>query len=137
MSKWIQEGNLVAVKEYSEQYNKRNPDDKIVFRYLSAKEGMFIGKSMQIQNVDKNLNITRKYITPGLYSSSSVAKNQLALPYAPQLGVWTFQSEIQATKIPQVGWNVVPRVPGWGEGGGLEATVNQPFPVKGVFILGE
>ena len=97
---------------------------------------MFIGKSMQIQNADRSLNITRKFISPGFYSSRSVAQSQLALPYAPQLGVWTFQSEIQATKLPAVGWDVAKPLFGQ-DGGGLEGTINQPFPVKGAFILGE
>ena len=116
---------------------RRHKRDACARRGVSAKEGMFLGKSMQIQNVDKNLNITRKYITPGFYSSGAGAKNQLALPYAPNLGVWTFQSEIQATKLLKVGWDVVRKVPGWGDGGGLEGTINQPFPIKGVFLLGE
>ncbi len=91
---------------------------------------------MVIQNCDKDLNITRKYITPDMHISGSAAKSMLALPYAPQMGVWTFQSEIQGTKVPQAGWN--PVTPNFGEpGGGNEATIAQPFPVKGAFLLGK
>jgi hypothetical protein len=53
------------------------------------------------------------------------------LPYA----VWIFQSEIQTTKIPKAAWN--PVTLNFGEpGGGNEATIGQPFPVKSAFLLG-
>ncbi|MFY0602130.1 MAG: hypothetical protein JXR03_20815 [Cyclobacteriaceae bacterium] len=135
ISNHISSGNLVAMKEYVKQYNKFN-DDKIVFRYLSAKEGFFVGKTLKINDTDQNLNITRKYITPDLYGSASTAKSLLALPYAPQLGVWTFESEIQGTKHPQVGWKTVEEA-NEEPGGGLEGTIGQPFPAKGGFILGK
>ena len=135
VNKFISKGDFVSVKEYVTEYNKRN-HDQIVFRYLSAKEGMFIGKTLKINNTDKDLNVSRKYITPDVFGSRSAAKSFLALPYAPQIGVWTFESEIHATKHPRYSWDIVQ--PAFGEpGGGREATIGQPFPVKGAFILGK
>ena len=50
------------------------------------------------------------------------------------MAIWTFEKMIQATKIPQQGWKTVKQAHGE-IGGGNEATISQPFPAKGFFVL--
>ena len=131
---YIEEGQLDKLKSFVDFYNKKNSNDKIVFRYMTAKEGLFLGKEGMLPNVDRNMNLTRKYITPDVYLSRGQAKSSLALPNAPEVAGWTFESKIQATKQPAVGWGLAP--PAYNEpGGGNEGTINQAFPVNGIFVL--
>jgi len=119
---------------YINEYNKKNKNDKIVFRYMSFQEAFFNG-GFTYSNIGPKLNLTDKYITPDIYATSNSAKSFLQLPRAPDMVIWTFESQIQATKIPAVGWRPVQGNPQWGVGGGNEATINQPFPAKGLFLL--
>ena len=131
---YIEEGDLDKLKSYVDFYNKKNSNDKIVFRYMTAKEGLFLGKEGMLPNIDKNMSLTRKYITPDVYLTRGQAKSSLALPNAPEVAGWTFESKIQATKQPAVGWGRVQ--PAYNEpGGGNEGTINQAFPMQGIFVL--
>jgi hypothetical protein len=123
--------------DYISEYNKQNSNNKIVFRYMAF--GEWKGKlefmdGTMLLNIDRKGAIAEKHVTPDIYLKSSQAKSRLALPTAPDIVVWTFESQIQSTKIPAIGWDRVD--PNYGEkGGGNEAKIYQAFPVKGMFIL--
>lgn len=85
---------------------------------------------------DRNGTFSNKYISPDAYLSSKGAQSKLALPNAPQLGVFTFESLILQTKSPSGPGNYSRSRPKYGQpGGGREAIISQPFPVIGVFKL--
>jgi hypothetical protein len=130
---YILSNSKIIPTSFINEYNKRN-NDKIVFRYMSYQEAFFNG-GYSFNNINRYLNFTNKFITPDMYSSSSAAKTFLQLPNAPDIAIWTFESQIQATKIPSVGWKKVEGNPQWGVGGGNEAIISQPFPAKGSFLL--
>lgn len=80
--------------------------------------------------------LSAKYITPDLYATSQNAKTKLSLPRSPDIAIWTFESEILATKMPAAPGAYQIVKPKYGEpGGGLEATILQPFPIHGFFPL--
>ena len=61
---------------------------------------------------------------------SKDAKSFLAMPTAPDIAVWTYEVEILATKMPSGPGRYQPVKPNNQEiGGGLEATIIQPFPI--------
>lgn len=142
LNEMLLEGDLEGVISYVENWNRqpRNQHDRIVFRYMSL--GEFDnrlhpdGDFAQALPFDKDGNFVVKFITPDIYASSQGAKADLALPAPPDIAVWTFESVINATKMPAGPGNYQPVKPRFGEpGGGREATILQPFPIHGFFPL--
>lgn len=142
LNEMLLEGDLEGVISYVENWNRqpRNQHDRIVFRYMSL--GEFDnrlhpdGDFAQALPFDKDGNFVVKFITPDIYASSQGAKAALALPASPDIAVWTFESAINATKMPAGPGNYQPVKPRFGEpGGGREATILQPFPIHGFFPL--
>lgn len=75
-------------------------------------------------------------MTPDIYVRSKDAKALLALPTAPDIAIWTYETEILVTKMPSGAGRYQPVKPKYGEpGGGNEATIVQPFPIHGFFPL--
>jgi RHS repeat-associated protein len=124
-------GKLDKLSNY--EFKKVKIKDEIVFRYVSERELLTIDGGY-LQNKGPQDNWVKKYVTPTLYLYPERAKSRLALPSAPKYVIWTFKSMIRPTLVPQNGWRIVK--PGNEElGGGLEGTINQPFPVMGIFEL--
>ncbi|MBK6483376.1 MAG: hypothetical protein IPG01_09650 [Chitinophagaceae bacterium] len=90
------------------------------------------------QNINPEGDWVEKYITPDIYSSSSQAYTKLALPTAPEVAIYTFESTILATKLPRGPGIYSPVAPSPSRptsGGGNEATIFQYFPTMGSFPL--
>ena len=142
LAKLLKEGRMEEFKKEIETWNKqpRNQQNKIVMRYLSQAEfdNLTNGPdgSKLLMPFDKSGMASPKYISPDVYLTSKDAKSMLALPAAPIIAVWTYEALILQTKNP-VGPGVYSKVtPANNElGGGREATVKQPIPVRGAFPL--
>lgn len=139
----IEKGDFAAAAEDIKRWNtdRRNEYDRIVFRYLSTGEFNKIyeaddGGSFLLPIDARGTYGAGKYITPDFYQESKVAKDRLALPSAPQMAIWTFESLILETKVPlgRGVYNHVYRTLD-GKGGGREAVIYQAFPVQGGFTL--
>ncbi|WP_199140120.1 DUF6443 domain-containing protein [Pedobacter sp. ASV12] len=139
---YLNEGDTKAFLEAVTDWNiqPRNEQNKIVFRYVSQAEYDNIYKTVDGKNYvlpfDRNGLFSNKYISPDAYITSKGAQSKLALPNAPQLGVFTFESLILHTKSPSGPGNYSKVKPKYGQpGGGREAIISQPFPVIGGFKL--
>ena len=93
-----------------------------------------MGESGFLPNKNNKGEFVEKYVTPDFYLYSGRAKQQLALPVAPDYLIWTFKSMIQETLVPAAGWRPVTSA-NLEPGGGLEGTIFQPFPIMGAFQL--
>jgi RHS repeat-associated protein len=142
MTKALEKGDLAAVQEWVKDWNEepRNQQNKIIFRYMSTAEfdnrispdGAFA----VAPPLDRDRNLAVKFITPDIYATSQGAKAALALPTAPDIAIWTYEVEILATKMPSGPGKYQVVKPKYGEdGGGLEATIIQPFPIHGFYPL--
>ncbi|MEH3112274.1 DUF6443 domain-containing protein [Pedobacter terrae] len=139
---YLNEGDTKSFLEAVTNWNtqSRNQQNKIVFRYVSQGEYDNIYTTGDGQSYvlpfDRNGTFSNKYISPDAYLSSKGAQSKLALPNAPQLGVFTFESLILQTKSPSGPGNYSRARPKYGQpGGGREAIISQPFPVIGGFKL--
>jgi len=137
----LNKGDVAAAQAEVKAWNadKRNKNDRIVFRYMSLGEFNSIRKGPDgsfLDPIGPNDLFSAKHITPDLYTSSKVAQSKLALPSTPQMAIWTFESSILPTKTP-AGPGVYNKVePDNGQnGGGHEALIFDVFPVAGGFTL--
>jgi hypothetical protein len=142
MNELLQAGDLAGLKEHVENWNSqpRNQQNRIVFRYMSV--GEFSnritpddGKAVA-PPFDRSGNLAVKFITHDFYYAVNSAKTYLALPSAPEIAIWTYETKILATKMPAGPGRYQTVKPKYGEpGGGNEATIIQPFPIHGFFPL--
>ncbi|RYZ85919.1 MAG: hypothetical protein EOP04_14960 [Proteobacteria bacterium] len=144
MLEYLEAGDLAgfvnSVKSWNDGVDESRLRNRIVFRYMSMAEF-----NNRIQG-DKQLPaapplnasgvLSQKFITPNLFITSAAAKTFLALPTAPDILIWCYESEIMATKIPSGPGVYSPVKPKYGEpGGGREAIIVQPFPIHGFIPL--
>jgi hypothetical protein len=124
---------------YVNEYNRLNPNNRIVFRYMSNaeyKNRITSDRQVFAPNLDPENFWCFKYITPDTYTSSKLAKSKLSLPKAPEIVVWTFEKSILTTKMPGGSGRYNKVKPKYNElGGGNEAVIFQPFPILGSFPL--
>jgi hypothetical protein len=138
--KEINQQDITSARATVQTWNKKHPEDRIVFRYLSIPEfkGMVKGANgdWRLPPVSADGKWDVKYITPDFYISAKSAQAFLALPRSPQVGVFTFESWILRTKNPPGPGVYSPVIPQYKQPGlGREATIREAFPVIGGFPL--
>jgi hypothetical protein len=133
----IASGEYEAAYDLYESWNKKFKYNRIVFRYMVTGEYENTQSGGFSLNLDQKNQWCKKYITPDLYWGGKIAQTLLDLPNRPQCAIFCFEKDIIRTKIP-AGAGVYGTVPGYEygfPGGGKEATINQPFPIRGFFPL--
>jgi RHS repeat-associated protein len=139
----LENGDFESFQQRISSWNKNNPNDRMVFRYLSSSElenaslNLEDGSSYLI-NLNRKGQFDEKYITPDLYIEGETAKKMLALPGpdSPDFAIWSYEDDILRTKEPPgTGVYSTVKADNGQPGGGKEAKIMQPFPIRGLFPI--